>query len=291
MSFYRLLFGGLALALLSLARGQIRARYFRWRTAGPFMLAGLVFAVDIFFWHKSIEAVGPGLATILGNFQVFFMVLSGVVLFRERLQPRFLVAAALACLGLLLLVGEDFTRLSGEYRLGVFFGLVTALSYATYMLLLKWAGGQGPPEVEPPGVPTTPDRGASAAAEPEEPEVTGAVPPPFLAITIVSFSGAAVLALAVWGEGASFELSGPRSVSILLAYGVLSQAVGWVLISKGIPHIRAAVAGLAILLQPALSFLWDILIFDRGVTWLEASGLALALGSIYLAVRNAGERA
>ena len=33
-------------------------------------VAGVMFAADLTFWHHSIEAVGAGLATVLGNIQV-----------------------------------------------------------------------------------------------------------------------------------------------------------------------------------------------------------------------------
>jgi drug/metabolite transporter (DMT)-like permease len=32
--------------------------------------AGVFFALDLAFWHRSIEAVGAGLATVLGNLQI-----------------------------------------------------------------------------------------------------------------------------------------------------------------------------------------------------------------------------
>ncbi|MGH2678626.1 MAG: EamA family transporter, partial [Actinomycetota bacterium] len=37
------------------------------------MVAGVFFALDLAFWHRSIEAVGAGLATVLGNLQVVFV--------------------------------------------------------------------------------------------------------------------------------------------------------------------------------------------------------------------------
>jgi drug/metabolite transporter (DMT)-like permease len=42
------------------------------------------------------------------------------------------------------------------------------------------------------------------------------------------------------------------------------------------------VAGLALLLQPALAFGWDILFFDRPTTMLEYVGAAVVLAAIYL---------
>src|SRR2546423_6946092 len=41
-----------------------------WRERRPALVAGLFFAVDLVMWHRSIEDVGVGLATVLANIQV-----------------------------------------------------------------------------------------------------------------------------------------------------------------------------------------------------------------------------
>ena len=47
-------------------------------------LAGAFFAADLILWHYSIEYVGAGLATVLGNTQVVLVGLLAWALFRER---------------------------------------------------------------------------------------------------------------------------------------------------------------------------------------------------------------
>ena len=73
--FYRNLFGGLVLVLVVVLRKERI-----WRGSAYFgmaVMAGLFFAVDLFVWHQSIHFIGPGLATILANFQVFFLAFLG----------------------------------------------------------------------------------------------------------------------------------------------------------------------------------------------------------------------
>lgn len=41
-------------------------------------IAGTFFATDLIFWHNAIEAVGAGLATVLGNLQVVIVGLYGL---------------------------------------------------------------------------------------------------------------------------------------------------------------------------------------------------------------------
>ncbi len=91
---YRNLFGGLALlVVLSVRRESL------WRGAGPLIwatLAGSLFAADILFWHRSILYIGPGLATIIGNFQVFVLAFVGIIVFREKASWRFVISIPLA---------------------------------------------------------------------------------------------------------------------------------------------------------------------------------------------------
>src|SRR5690625_2996275 len=76
-AFYRVLFAGLMLAAVIVVRGGWRPmpRQVWWWGAA----AGVAFAADLWLWHRSILLVGPGLATLLANGQVFFMAVAGAV--------------------------------------------------------------------------------------------------------------------------------------------------------------------------------------------------------------------
>jgi drug/metabolite transporter (DMT)-like permease len=60
--------------------------------------------------------------------------------------------------------------------------------------------------------------------------------------------------------------------------------VGWILISTALPRVQVSLAGLIILLQPSLAFIWDILFFARPTGLAEMLGACLALAAIYLGV-------
>jgi len=135
--FYRVFFGGAALALyLIVSRQRLRLSKRVWSIL---VLSGILFALDLWFWHRSINYIGPGLSTLLANFQVFFMMLAGVLLLRQRPRPIQLFAVPLALLGLGMIVGFDWRGLPVDYRLGVIFGLLTAVTYAGYMLTMRAA--------------------------------------------------------------------------------------------------------------------------------------------------------
>lgn len=248
--FYRMLFAGVALVVLALVRGdRFRAAP---ATLGFVVLAGAMFALDIIFWHRSVVYVGPGLSTILGNFQVFVLAGYGVFVLREHADWRLFVAIPLAITGLVLLVGVDWRALPATYRLGVIFGLLTAAVYGVYLLMLRRSQAM-------------PGRLA---------------PVPNLAV--ICLVSTVLLALGAGLEGESLAVPTPAGWAILLAYALTAQVAGWILISRGLPGVAASRAGLLLLLQPALAFGWDILFFARPTDLGDVVGAGMALGAIYL---------
>jgi drug/metabolite transporter (DMT)-like permease len=249
-AFYRMFFSGLALAIVVLVR---RSRWW----AGPRHLwfavaAGAALALDLAVWHRSIALVGPGLATILANFQVFFLAVFGVLVLHEQPSTRLKVAVPLAVLGLVLIFGLDWGSLEAGYRWGIVLGLLTALCYASYLLTLR-----------------------KAQAEVGELDAVSTM-------AVLCLIAAALLVGAVWLEGESFRIPDGETFGVLLAYALVPQVAGWLLISTALPKVPASRVGLILLLQPALAFVWDILFFGRPTKTVELLGAAITLGAIYL---------
>jgi drug/metabolite transporter (DMT)-like permease len=249
-AFYRVFFGGLALLAIALVSRCGRPRG-SWTLPAA---CGLIFALDLAFWHMSIHNIGPGLATVLANFQVFVLAAIGVFFLGERVTGRFLLSILLAVSGILLLVGPGWTSVSAAWRLGVLFGLATALAYSVYLLLLRrLQTGQTLGELT-------------------------------WNLAQVSLWTALFLVPAVLLMNEGFGIPDGRSLLSLTAYGLVGQVMGWMLISRNLPRVRVSTAGLVILLQPTLAFAWDMLFFDRQTTPLDLAGASLAIGAIYLGV-------
>jgi drug/metabolite transporter (DMT)-like permease len=250
-AFYRMTFGGCMLLVGLIALGQ-------WRRISLsdiawLLIPGVAFAADLMLWHRSILLIGPGLATLLGNFQVFLMALAGFLIYRERLGWQFLAGVALAFVGLYLLVGLDWSHVGAQYRLGVVLGIVTGVAYAAYMLSTRHAQRAGHVRLAPAQL-----------------------------LCVSSLLCAAVLGIACLVEGDSFVLPDAQSISALLALGFFGQVLGWVLLTRAMPQLPASLIGLLLLLQPALSFLFDVVLFARPTRSLDWVGVALSLVGIFV---------
>src|SRR5688572_11952725 len=80
---YRCLFALPFLALLA-GREQRRLGPLPARSRRFAQLGGVFFACDLVLWHHAIEAVGAGLATVLGNLQVLVVAVVAWWLLDER---------------------------------------------------------------------------------------------------------------------------------------------------------------------------------------------------------------
>jgi drug/metabolite transporter (DMT)-like permease len=253
-AFYRTLFAGAMLVVLVKLR---RERLFAGRAAlVALVAAGTFFAFDLWTWHASIWIVGPGLATLLANFQVFFLALAGIVLYGERFRWQLGVAIPLAFAGLYLIVGLDWSALGPRYPLGIGLGLGCAVLYAGYLLSLRRARTRG--------------RGASTAGD----------------LAIVSLISAAVLGAGAPLAGDSLAIPTPADLGLLVGYALVAQVVGWLLISSSLAHVPASTVGLTLLLQPSLAYVWDVLFFGQPFGPRQAIGAAETLAAIWVGSRR-----
>ncbi|MGJ8663462.1 MAG: DMT family transporter [Marinicella sp.] len=251
IGFYRMLIGGMLLVLICVL--QKKPLWINFSYASWLIVGALFFAADLWFWHRSINFVGPGLATVLGNVQVFFMTLFGYLFLSERISWKFFVGLVMTFMGLFLLVGLQWQSLSADYQLGVFYGLATALCYTGFMLSLRHVQKQ-----------------ENALS-------------PMSNLGVLSVICAAIMAVVVLTESNSFVVPNTTSWLSIILLGVFCQVIGWVLITKTMPSLPTSVVGLLLLLQPAMSMVWDVLFFARPTGMGDVLGLVLVLSGIYLA--------
>lgn len=249
-AFYRVLIGGIFLLLGSLWRRELKPLTFR--QSGLIILCGAFLALDLIAYHYSVHFVGPGLGTILPNFQVFLMALAGVVFLNERLGVTYLAAIPLAIGGLFLVVGIQWNLLDGQYKLGVYLGLAASVCYTGFLLSLRKLQAVN----------------QSMAF--------------FYVLMIVSLTTAAFIAVEMVRSGDTFAIPDLQSLLSLSALGFFCQGIGWILIAHALPHLRVSLSGLILLMQPALAFIWDVLFFGRPTSGLNWLGVAIVLAGIYM---------
>ncbi|GAB4392366.1 MAG: DMT family transporter [Gammaproteobacteria bacterium] len=222
------------------------------------LTAGICFASDLMFWHLSIRYVGPGVATLLGNMQIFFLILFSYFLLKEAIPLRIALTLPLASFGLILLVGDQWHALGSNYHYGVVCGLLTGVFYSGYTLCLRQI------------------------------QALSVIKQPVQTLTLICFMTALVFMVIANIQHQSLFHVPPHAWGWLLAYSLLAQGVGWLLITYGIPHIKLSLVGFLLLLQPSFAFVWDTLFLHRATNLIQLSGLILTLYAIYLS--SAGKK-
>lgn len=249
-AFYRVFFGFIFLLFLSLhSRDYKKTRPFHLFVA---FLCGILFALDLLCWHNSIAFIGPGLATLLGNFQVFILAGVGILFFKEKFSLKLIISIPLALTGLAFIIGLDWSILSLGYKQGIYLGLATALLYSAFLLTLRWLSGSSSER--------------------------------YNTMMFVSFFTAVILGVYIFSIEESFTIPDLQSVLSLVCLGAFSQCLGWLIISASLPKIKTSYGGLILLLQPTLAFIWDVLIFSRPTSISNWFGVTIVLISIYLGI-------
>ena len=229
--------------------------FFRLPLQGPkllFLAAGIAFAGDLVFWHKSIEFTSVANSTLLANLASIFVTLAAWVLWRERPRPLFLIALALALGGVALLVhtSVDFSRTA---LLGDALGVITAMFYAWYILAVKGLR----------------DR---AAATLQVMAVTSTLTAVIL-FPIALASGEQMLPTTAYGWW------------IVLGLALVTHAAGQGLIAYALAHLPAAFSSVGLLLQPVVAAVFAWLLLSEPLVPLQIAGGLVVLAAIWLARR------
>ena len=213
------------------------------------IVAGAFFALDLMFWHRSIEAVGAGLATVLGNLQVVLVALVAWMLLGERPGARLVAAIPVAIVGIVLISGVLEEGAFGEDPvLGVVFGGLTALAYTVFLLVLR----RGNADLRRPAGPLF---DATATA------------------TVVASVGG-------WALGTLDPWPGWPAQGWLIVLALTAQVAGWLLISVSLPRLPAAITSVLLTIQPVGAVLLAMVLLDETPSALQLVGVALVLAGV-----------
>ena len=222
-----------------------RARSLSW-------MAGVFFALDLILWHNAIEAVGAGLATVLGNLQVLIVGFIAWGLLKEK-PPRTLYFAVPVVLGGVVLIsgviGGD--AYGNDPILGVVLGVGTSIAYAGFILTLRQGSG----------------------------DLARIAGPLFHATLVAS------LVAAAYGAATSTIDWDPAwpSHGWLVALALSAQVVGWLLIARSLPRLPAAVTSVTLLLQPVGAMTLAAIVLGEDPSIAQIAGAVAILAGVVIA--------
>ena len=220
----------------------------RWLCA----LAGLLFAGDLVAWHHAINAVGAGLATVLGNTQVAMVGFAAWAFLGERPRRSTFVAVPVVLVGVLLISGAVGEGAYGSDPVfGAVMGVLTAAFYTGFILILRH---------------TNTDLRRPAG--------------PLLDATAAAAVCSLVLGV-VLGEAQLAPTWPAHGWLLLLA--LTSQVLAWLLISVSLPRLPAVTTSVVLTLQPVGSVFLGMVLLAEEPSVLQLAGVAVVIAGIVLA--------
>ena len=215
--------------------------------------AGLAFAGDLGFWHASIQLTSVANATLLANLASIFVTLAAWVFLRQRPKALFIAGLAAAVAGVVLLVHTSL-HFSATALAGDALGVVTAMFYAGYLLVVKALRDRGETTLQLMAVTST-----------------------FTAIVLLP------VALAT-GEPMLPETT--RGWWTLAGLALVSHAAGQGLIAYALAHLPAQFSSVSLLFQPVMAAVFAWALLSETLAPLQIVGGLIVLAGIYIARRG-----
>jgi drug/metabolite transporter (DMT)-like permease len=208
--------------------------------------AGILFALDLVFWHYAIADVGAGLATVLGNLQVVIVPFLALVLLDERIPRSILYALPPVCIGVLFVSGAlEQGAYGANPPRGVLFGVATGLAYGAFLLVQR-------------------------AGSMDLRRLAG----PLFEMTLVASLLSLVIGLIL---GADDLVPAWPSAGWLITLALSSQVLGWLLINRSLPRLPAAMTSIILTVQPIASVALGAVLLSQQPSALQLCGVALIL--------------
>ena len=215
-------------------------------------IAGVMFALDLGFWHYGIKYTSVANATVLSNLTPVVVTAFAWVFLKQRPRTLFLLAVAVALAGVwMMAVGKSGGGHVLNAPLGNLFSISTAFWYALYFLaisegrktegasrLMFWSGVVGAPLVLL----------AALALREQIAPATAAGWAACVALGLVHVAGQGSIA---WGLG---RLPTSTASVVVLVQPVVAGLMGWILFGELLGPVQAA--GMAVALSGVVLAQW-----------------------------------
>ncbi len=219
------------------------------------IIAGIVFSFDFILYHSAVMWIGAGIGTLIANSQVIIVTLMSWWILGEKPNSYILISLPLVIIGFFLVSGIWDDNPYGSYPLrGVVAGVFASFFYSGFLMIYRFA-----------------NKDLAPATNLQFDSTAGCC----FGIFVISFLPLQSIHI----EPLDFQPTWPMHGWLLLL-AIISQVIGWLIISYSLPRLPAAHTSFAILLQPVLTIIWGVVLLSESPSIQQAIGMVLILGSI-----------
>lgn len=248
-SFYRIAIAGIAILPIWVYKGmKIPARRDLWLI----LIGAIFFSLDLFFWNTAILLTSAATATLLANNAPIWVGLISLVVFRERLAPKFWYGLLLALIGLNVLIGLKAWQ-SMTFNNGDLLAILASFFYALYLLFTV-----------------------------ESRKRVDTIP--FMTFSILFM--VVLLFFANLYMGNSFGGYSSKTWYSLWGLGLVSHFGGWVAINYALGHLKGTNVSVTLLSQSVITALLAIPILGEVLSMNQLIGGLLVLSGVYIVNRR-----
>lgn len=247
-AFWRVLFALPVLYLWAIWEARRSNHALKLKFSKPAIVAGIMFAGDLSFWHLSILNTTMANATFLTGLAPVWVILLSNMILKEKPPKNAFLGILICVIGMSLLINASF-RIEPDRLIGDLYGIITSLFLALYVIAIRSG---------------TRNTNNSSL---------------FFVSTIVTTITLLAVVLMV---GQNLIPATERGWAALVTLGVLTHAGGQGLLTIAIAALTAAFSSLVIFIEAIAAAFFGWLLFDEHMDFLQLAGCALILIGIWV---------
>ncbi len=247
-AFWRVMFALPVLVLWAMWESRKKHKTLNLNFSKTAIMAGLLFAGDLGFWHLSILNTTMANATFLTGLAPVWVILFSNLILKEKPPKNAFLGIVICLLGMGLLINASF-RVDPSRLLGDLYGIITSLFFGFYCIAIR-----------------------SGTKRTDNSSL-------FLVSTIVTTL--ALFSVTLIANEQFFPQT-QRGWAALASLGVLTHAGGQGLLTIAIASLTAAFSSLVIFIEAVTAALFGWLLFDEKMDALQLIGCFLIIVGIWV---------
>ncbi len=217
------------------------------------ILAGVLFAADLFFWNTGVLLSGATNPTLMSNTAPIWVGIGAMIFFHEQPGRGFWIGLLIAIAGAAVILGVDALN---DVGLGTFFGFLSGVFYGLYFLVVQ--------------------RSRQRLST-------------MTSFWLSAVSSAVVLAIVARLLNHPLTGYSPLTYVYMVAIAIIVQLGGQMGVAYTLGYLPASIVSPTLLLQPVLTGLLAVPILHEPLTAVQVIGGAAVLAGIYIVHRSRQE--